>query len=269
MTTEYRIGTQGWSYADWVGPFYPEGTRTADWLEAYTTRFDTVELDTTFYRAPSAKMVQGWDQKTPPGFLFAAKFPRAITHDAGLSGVADETRAFLRAIEPLGAKLGPLLVQLPPQFQNRPAEAAALRQFVETLPAGFQYAVEFRHRSWLEPQTYALLAERGIAWCMIDLYYMPKVYEVTAPFTYVRWLGDRSKIDKVDHVQFDRRRELIDWAAVLKERVADKVTRVYAYVNNHYAGHSPANVRQLHLLLNGRLPEGSPSSETALLPGFE
>ncbi|HLZ68317.1 MAG TPA: DUF72 domain-containing protein [Dehalococcoidia bacterium] len=255
--TEYRIGTQGWSYQDWVGPFYPAGTPSSDWLEVYAQRFDTVELDTTFYRAPSPALVRGWDAKTPDGFLFAAKLPRAITHDAMLENPADELHHFLRSVEPLGAKLGPILAQLPPQFHRDAQTFATLRGFIETLPEGFQFAVEFRHRSWLRPEVYDLLRERGVAFCMIDLFYMPKTYEVTAPFTYVRWLGERSKVEKVDHVQIDRRRELIDWAAVLKERVVDKVQRVYAYVNNHYSGHSPANVRQLHLLLNGELPPGS------------
>lgn len=256
--TEYRIGTQGWSYQDWVGPFYREGARSPDWLELYAQQFDTVELDTTFYRAPGPKLVRGWDEKTPDGFLFAAKLPRAITHDAMLENSADELHHFLRSMEPLGEKLGPMLAQLPPQFHRDAQTFATLKQFVASLPDGFQFAIEFRHRSWLRPDVYALLAERGVAFCMVDLFYMPKVYEVTAPFAYVRWLGERSKIEQVDHVQIDRRRELIDWSAILKERVADKVSRVYAYVNNHYSGHSPANVRQLHLLLNGELPPGVP-----------
>jgi uncharacterized protein YecE (DUF72 family) len=153
-------------------------------------------------------------------------------------------------MQPLGPKLGPILVQLPPQFHCGPVELGALRGFLEILPKEFAFSIEFRHRSWLRPQVYELLRADGVAWCIIDLFYMPRTIEVTAPFSYVRWLGERSKIEKVDHVQIDRRRELIDWAAVLKERVEASVERIYAYVNNHYSGHSPANVRQLHLLLD-------------------
>lgn len=249
--SEFRIGTQGWSYQDWIGPFYPEGTQPSQFLECYAQHFDTVELDTTFYRTPSSTMVRGWDQKTPPGFLFAAKMPREITHDSGLVGSEAAVDQFVGAMERLGPKLGPMLAQLPPQFHRGPDEWAALKRFVGSLPAGFQFAIEFRHRSWLQEDTYALLREHGIAWCMVDLFYMPKVYEVTAPFSYVRWLGERSKIDKVDHVQIDRRPELVEWSRTLKQRAVAKVSRVYAYVNNHYSGHSPANVRQLQLLLNG------------------
>jgi uncharacterized protein YecE (DUF72 family) len=249
--TEYRIGTQGWSYKDWVGTFYPEGTQAGQYLETYAAHFDTVELDTTFYRTPSLSMVHGWDQKTPDGFIFASKLPREITHDRALFDVDAVLTGHVAVMECLGPKLGPMLAQLPPQFHRGPDEWATLKRFVTLLPPEFQFAIEFRHRSWLQEDTYDLLRENGVAWCSVDLFYMPKVHEVTAPFTYVRWLGERSKIEQVDRVQIDRRRELIDWSRILKERVSPKVTRVYAYVNNHYSGHSPANVRQLEILLKG------------------
>ena len=240
--TRIYLGTQGWSYRDWVGPFYPPGTTSREYLSRYARIFDAVELDTTFYGIPGRDRVEAWRSSTPDGFQFSAKVPRSITHDARLVNAQSEMVEFLRTMEELGEKLGPVLVQLPPDFtaQERPA----LTAFLGALPAGFAYAVEFRHRSWLTDETYDLLREREIAWTMIDLSYMPRHVEVTADFTYVRWLGNRRAIERVHEVQIDRRAELDAWAERLEE-VAKRVQRIYGFVNNHYSGHSPADVLYL------------------------
>jgi uncharacterized protein YecE (DUF72 family) len=241
---EIRIGTMGWSYQDWVGPFFPPGTRPASYLAEYARIFDCVELDTTFYAVPRDSAVRGWAENTPPNFRFAAKLPREITHERHLRDGEAVLHRFLEAMSPLGEKLGPILIQLPPDFHATDESREALTEFVRILPEEYQFAAEFRHRSWLEEETLDLLRQHGVAWTMIELYYMPRRFDVTSDFTYVRLLGDRRKIQRVDAVQIDRGKELQAWADLFGG-LSSEVQRAWVFVNNHYAGHSPTNVRQL------------------------
>ncbi|MBI2762074.1 MAG: DUF72 domain-containing protein [Chloroflexi bacterium] len=255
---EIRIGTMGWSYADWVGPFFSEGARPATYLSEYARHFDCVELDTTFYAVPRASAVRGWMENTPPGFRFAAKLPKEITHEQHLHDSAPVLHRFLDAMSPLGEKLGPVLVQLPPDFHATDDNRAALQEFVHVLPEEYHFAAEFRHRSWLTDDTLDLLRQHGVAWTIIDMYYMPKRLDITSDFTYVRLLGDRRKIQQVDHIQIDRTGDLQTWADAFG-RMSSEVTRAWVFVNNHYAGHSPQNVRQLRGMV-GLPPEATPSA---------
>jgi uncharacterized protein YecE (DUF72 family) len=161
-------------------------------------------------------------------------------------------------MEPLGQKLGPLLIQLPPDFKAD--EVGALRQFLERLPSGFRFAAEFRHRSWVNEDTFELLRQHGVAWTSIDLVYMPRRAEVTTDFAYVRWLGDRRKIQTMDAVQIDRTADLDAWAVALDD-VSKQVQRVYGFANNHYSGHSPADIRYLQRRL-GKADPGLPGQST-------
>ena len=243
------LGTQGWSYKDWVGSLYPPRTASRDYLAHYAEHFDAVELDTTFYGTPSADRIALWDRSTSGDFQFTAKTPRIVTHDRRLVDADDDFTEFMRVISGLGEKLGAVLIQLPPDFSV--AERPALESFIGRLPADFRFAVEFRHRSWLSEETYDLLRRHGLAWTMIDLVYMPKEVQCTANFTYVRWLGDRRRIQRVHATQIDRRADLEAWAEQL-EAVAHRVERMYGFVNNHYSGHSPADVRFLQERLGVR-----------------
>lgn len=247
------LGTQGWSYKDWVGSFYPPGTQPGDYLRLYSAVFGAVELDTTFYGTPSANKVDAWAAATPDHFQFTAKVPRAITHDRHLVDARTEMTEFIDAITRLGPKLGAILIQLPPDFKIE--ERPALEEFLAQLPSDIRFAAEFRHRSWLQESTYELLERHAVAWTMIDLHYMPTTIRVTAPFAYVRWLGDHRKVMRMNETQIDRRAELEHWSDEL-ERVAQKVERAYGFVNNHYSGHSPADVRTLRRLLG--LPDVPP-----------
>ncbi|MCC7104417.1 MAG: DUF72 domain-containing protein [Chloroflexi bacterium] len=244
MPAEVLLGTQGWSYPDWLGSFYPPGTKSSDFLRIYSQVFRTVELDTTFYGVPRPATVAGWRKNTPDTFRFAAKMPRLITHDKRLVDVRRDVEEFVAVVGQLEERLGPILAQFPPDFHRADVEQANLERFLDELPAGSAYAVEFRHRSWLEPKVYELLRERGIAWAVIDLHYMPRVLEQTADFTYLRWLGDRRAIERYDRIQIDRDAEDREWAETLKE-LSTKVRRLYGYYNNHYAGHSPESVRSM------------------------
>lgn len=255
MAAEFLLGTQGWSYPDWVGPFYPPGTRQPDFLPVYARAFRTVELDTTFYASPSPKTVEGWRRRSPDGFEFAAKLPQLITHEKRLRGAEGELTRFVEVMDLLGDKLGPLLAQLPPDFRYGEAEWEALNEFVEQLAPWRRWAIEFRHRSWAREDVLELLSERRVTWCINDLPYLPKRVEVTGDFAYLRWLGDHRKIEQFGTTQIDRSADYDFWAETLRE-LSGRVTRVYGYFNNHYAGHSPASVRELQRRLG--LPESAP-----------
>jgi len=131
MAAVIRIGTQGWNYQDWVGPFYPGGTRPADYLPIYSRAFDTVEVDSTFYAIPAASTVRAWAERTPPGFRFAVKMPQEVTHESRLRDEAGATELFFDRMRELGDKLGPVLLQLPPAFE--PSELPALVNYLGRL----------------------------------------------------------------------------------------------------------------------------------------
>lgn len=255
MPGAIRIGTQGWNYDAWVGPFYPENTRPADYLTVFARAFRTVEVDSTFYAVPPSKTVRGWAERTPDDFVFALKLPQQITHEKGLRGAEDETAEFFDRARELGHKLGPVLVQLGPEFG--PAELPALAGFLPALPRDVRVAVEFRHRGWIHDGVLALLAEHHVALALVDARWIPRrqmqalATRPTADFAYVRWMGPDRTIMDYSRIQVDRTREIESWAAVL-ESVADKVKTVYGYVNNHFAGHSPATARELQRLLGQR-----------------
>ena len=248
-----RLGTMGFSYKDWVGPFYPAGTAARSYLAEYARVFDTVELDTTFYASPPPSSVAHWGAVTPPGFLFTAKAPRSITHGEGLAGAGDALNAFLRAMAPLEEKLGPLLIQLPPQYHADRLDD--LKRFLPLLPAEFRFAIEFRHRSWLDEEVFDLLRRQNIALVSDDLFYMPRRLNVTADWIYIRWLGRRADVTKFDRVTVDRSGELEWWATAL-DGLPPEVGAAYGYFNNHFAGHSPASVNHFRRLLG--LPAGEP-----------
>lgn len=248
------LGTQGWSYPSWVGPFYPAGTGSKDYLDEYAKQFDTVELDTTFYAIPRRTTIEGWRERTPAGFRFAAKFPKVITHERELRECALEANAFVDAMEGLGDKLGPLLLQMPPGWSAAGLEDLA--SFLPQLPRGRQYVLEVRHRSWLAEGTFdrlkGLLERHGIALCLVQHAWMPATDTVTAPFVYIRWLGRREDIPdgEFGHVRINRDVQLDRWAEQVKGYQRAALT-VYGYFNNHYQGHSPASVRALQARLSG------------------
>ena len=246
------LGTQGFAYPAWVGPFYPPGTPSSAFLERYASQFDTVELDTTFYAIPRVSTIAGWRARTPEGFQFAAKFPKIITHEKGLVGCADETTAFLDNIAQLDRKLGPLLLQMPPAWSA--AGMDALTTYLASLPAHFRYVLEVRHLSWLRPDTLSklltLLQRQGVALCLVQQAGMPVLGEATAPFIYIRWLGRREDIpdDDFSHVRINRDIQLDRWAEQIRGHLKAGLT-VYGYFNNHYQGHSPASVRAMQMRL--------------------
>ena len=255
MTGAAHLGTQGWNYDAWVGPFYPDGTRPGDFLTLYARAFDTVEVDSTFYAIPPEKTVRGWAERTPANFKFALKLPQEITHERRLRDADDLVESFLERARALGAKLGPILIQLGPDYA--PTELPTLTKFLEKLPADLQFAVEFRQRAWITDAVLAMLAERRVACTLTDARWIPRKTMIalaarpTAGFAYLRWMGPNREIVDYSRIQHDRTRELEEWSeAVLM--LIQKVTAVYGYVNNHFAGHSPYSTRQLQRLIGQR-----------------
>ncbi|HLC05125.1 MAG TPA: DUF72 domain-containing protein [Anaerolineales bacterium] len=259
MTGELRLGTQGFAFDDWVGPFYPAGTPKSAYLEAYAEVFSTVEIDSTFYGAPRQSVVESWGRRSPEGFTFSAKFPRLITHDKKLARALGDTQAFVATMQTLGDKLGVLTLQFAYDFT--PDHSDRLDEFLGSLPKGPRYAVEVRNRGWLKPDLGEMLSHHNVALVLQDLHYMPKLDWITADFTVIRWLGRRKDIERFDRIQIDRSEVLTNWAERVRTFL-DNGLDIWGYFNNHFAGHSPASVRQFAEMLGVELRPASGSSRS-------
>lgn len=244
--------------------------RPADFLAHYAAQFPTVEADVTYYRVPGTGMVRGWDRKTPETFILSAKFPRAIVH-AGDSRRPDpekilvaetvwqETRMFLDAMDGLGHKCGPLVLQFPYFARSVFAEPmeflARLDRFLERLPGRFRYAVEVRNRNWIAEPLLEVLRRHGAALVLADLPYMPhpedlpgQINLLTADFAYIRLIGDRRAVEArtrtFDRIVIDRLPRLERWAGFIRH-LMERTGTVFVYANNHFAGHAPATIGRL------------------------
>lgn len=234
------VGTSGWSYSDWEGSVYAPGTPAGSRLAEYVKQYATVEIDSTFYGTPRRSTVERWRRVAPEGFLFAAKFPQEVTHERMLSDCREEAETFVRTMSELGDRLGPLLLQLPPSFTVE--GMGALEDFLSVLPDGFRYAVEVRHRSWLDSDLPKLLREHNAALTLVDYPRMPRLEGVTADFAYIRWLGDRREFPSDHtHSKKDRTDDLKWWSGVVDGFLEEGKT-VFAYANNHYQNHSPSTL---------------------------
>jgi uncharacterized protein YecE (DUF72 family) len=253
---ELRLGTSSWTADGWVGSFYPDNCKPADFLPFYAERFNTVEIDSTFYCVPTAKTVHQWREKTPNGFVFAAKLPQIITHQKVLIDAESDLKEFLGVMDNLGDKLGPLLLQFP-YFNHRKFRGLGffierLQPFLEGLPEGYQWAVEIRNKNWMSKKFYSVLRNRNVALALVNHPWMPLPKElfdtgdpVTADFTYIRWLGDRKGIEDQTTVWsktlVDRTGTLREWTNVIRQ-LQQRGLRIFAFANNHYAGFAPATV---------------------------
>jgi uncharacterized protein YecE (DUF72 family) len=264
---QVRIGTCGWSYQDWAGVFYPKGTAAGDFLSFYADHYPVVEVDSTFYRTPSRKMVEGWRDKTPDGFGFSLKVPQVLTHDKLLADCETELDEFLSAVRLLGDKLLCCCLQFgyfnKKAFANLDAFLERLDPFLTAWPDDVPVAVEIRNKNWLTAQFADCLRSRRATWVLSDQAWMPSpLYIVqkhdaaTGRFGYVRLLGDRNEVDrltkKLDHVVVDRQ-DQIDADAEAIKLLAKRVP-VLAFVNNHFAGYAPETVRELTERLKGEKP---------------
>ena len=236
----FYLGTSGWSYADWEGTLYPVGLPAASRLAEYAKHYATVEIDSTFYGTPRRSTIEKWREVVPEGFLFAAKFPRELTHERNLAGCEEPAETFVRTMALLDDRLGPLLLQLPPSFTVE--GMGVLEDFLVALPQGLRYAVEVRHKSWLGSDLPEMLREHGVALTLIDYPRMPRMEEATAGFVYIRWLGNRREFPSGHtHAKRDRTEDLLWWSERVG-RFLSEGREVFAYANNHYQNHSPSTL---------------------------
>lgn len=264
------VGTSSFSTADWCGAFYPERLPAHEFLAFYAKRLRTVEIDATWHAMPSARTVATWARRVPPRFVFSCKVPKEITHEKGLVGCEAEWTQFLRAMEALGEKRGPLLFQFPYVAKGRDANEwrtgddfrARLARFIPSLPDGWRYVVEVRNEKWVGAPLLDLLRGRAIAFALIDYYTMPgpealasRGDVLTAGFGYVRFLGNHRTMDEMvararqeegrtrdwDRLLVDRTEETRRWAGAIR-RWLSAAESFYVYFNNHFAGFAPGSL---------------------------
>lgn len=240
-----RFGCSGWDYQEWIGPFYRNASESK--LAAYAKVFDTAEINSTFYRAPSPGMVHGWARYTPDDFVFAAKVPQTVTHDRlcdVAKGADADLRSYCDLMRPLldEGKLGPLLLQLPPRLRF---DEARIHRFLDALPKDFAFALEPRNRSWLTLEAFDLLRSAGVGYTIVDEPLLPPDLHVTASFAYVRWHGHGDEPWYNYRYSDD---ELQGWVPRV-EQVASQAETVYGFFNNHFHGYAPENALRILRML--------------------
>jgi uncharacterized protein YecE (DUF72 family) len=241
-----HLGTIGWSYNFWKGTFYPAKTASKDYLGYYASQFNTVEVDSTFYRNPTEETVKNWKASTPEGFVFSLKFPQLITHIMMLRNCQPQTDAFLNRVELLGEKLGPLLLQFPPNFSAD--HFSDLADYLHKLPKGHRYVVEVRNKTWLTPEFFGLLRDNGVAMAWAETPLMAEIREFTGDFLYMRWEGDRKAVvGTLGKIEVDKTTDYGRWAEELKPYLAK--TEVYGYFAKYYSGFPPHDIASLAALL--------------------
>jgi uncharacterized protein YecE (DUF72 family) len=260
------LGTSSFTAKGWEGTFYPSTLRSRDFLSYYASRFQTVEIDSTFYGTPSPSTVIGWNEKTPPDFIFAVKVPQVVTHEKVLVNCDSEFEGFVKTMDILGPKLGPMVFQFPSfdrwKFPKQDSFLAVLAPFLKKLPADHRFVIEIRNKAWLDAGFADVLREHNVALALTDTSFVPRPWEmkekfdmITADFAYVRWLGDRHGIEKItqvwDKTVVDRTEDLKNWVQFVRQMVLSrKLRHIFLFANNHYAGFGPGTVKMFWDLWN-------------------
>lgn len=239
-----RIGTSGWSYRHWVGPFYPEGTSSADYLSYYAGRFAVTEVNNTFYSLPKPETFEEWRASTPDGFEFACKASRYITHMKKLKDPDQSVVKFFEAVETLGDKLGPILFQLPPNFH---INLGRLRALLEALPSGHRYAFEFRDGSWFDEPVFDLLDAHHAALVMYDLEGRLSALRATGKLVYIRLHGPLEEAYTGSYAD----NALQEWAARIRDWSGEG-RDVYCFFDNDDAGYAARDATRLQGFLAER-----------------
>ena len=238
------IGTSGWTYDGWRGPFYPEDVPKKDWLAWYATQFATTEINGSFYRTPSLAAVRNWRDRIPKDFLFAWKASKFITHWKRLGEKSDNSIALLETrLKALSPRVGAVLFQLPPQFRKNRERLAV---FLKMLPRCYPYAFEFRHASWYEDDILDLLREHDVSLCLSDHHDAPSPWEITARHVYVRGHGPDGRYK--DHYPD---KTLRAWARDIRKWKRQRKT-VFVYFDNDQKAAAPADAMRLKELVGKR-----------------
>ncbi len=251
MTRNLHVGCISWTYPDWLGSFYPQGTRSSDFLSLYSKVFDLVEIDSTFYRLPTATTVKHWREKTPDDFLFTVKLSKRITHDARFKEVRENLKSFESIIKNLENKLVCVMAQLPPNFKFEKG-FVSLSNFLDEIDPKLRYAIEFRDASWYRDETYDLLKQKKVSmvWSVLqgkeNIMMIQPV--VTTDFIYLRFMGQFGQYGKFDHIQEEKPAVLKTWADRLRA-VPESVTECYVLMSNHFEGFAPSTVNSFRKLM--------------------
>jgi uncharacterized protein YecE (DUF72 family) len=227
VTGRFFVGTSGFAYKEWIGPFYPPGTKSAGMLGYYAGQFGSVEVNYTFRRSPTASMMEGWSAQTPDGFVFALKANQGITHFARLKDTGERLGRFLEAVTPLGPRLGPVLFQCPPNLKYDPEVLDGFLADLAAAPGGHRYAMEFRHPSFDTDEVRAKLGAAGVAICVADTEEAPARFVHTGDFAYVRLRG----------TGYDEKK-LESWGSSFRSAV-DQGVDVYCYLKHEDSATGP------------------------------
>ncbi len=239
-----HIGTSGWNYQHWSGAFYPEDLPPREWLKYYSERFHTVEVNNSFYQLPEKSTFENWSEQTPGSFSFAVKANRYITHMKKLKDPRESLSNFLGNVRMLGDKLGPILFQLPPNWNFN---AERLDSFLDLLPDDLRYTFEFRDHSWITENTYSLLEEKEAAFCIYELAGYQSPIEVTSRLIYLRLHGPGEKYQgKYDH------NTLAGWAEQFVQW-SDEGREIYCYFDNDQLGYAALNAMEMQEILYARI----------------
>jgi uncharacterized protein YecE (DUF72 family) len=242
--TEIRIGTSGYHYKHWVGPYYPQTIKSSGMLAHYGNDFDTVELNNTFYQLPNESTFQAWRDNTPDEFLFAVKGSRFITHMIKLRDPQRGLGNFLPRAELLGKKLGPILWQLPPNWK---VNTERLESFLAELPRKHQYTFELRHESWMCEEVYDILRRYGAAFCIYELAGYQTPLQLTADWTYVRLHGPTRNKYQGSYSE----EQLAEWAARIRSW-SKMLSHIYVYFDNDDSAYAVDNALTLKRLVAGK-----------------
>jgi len=245
MIPKIHIGTSGWSYKDWLGVFYPENIKQSEYLSYYASKFNSVEVDSTFYAIPRKSTVENWFKITPDQFTFALKTPQIITHEKRLLDCEQEWNQFIEIAGLLKHKLGPIILQFDYKFKFT-EQIAVLDAFLSKYKNdNVKLCVEIRNKDWHKTDFYDMLRSHNVPLVLNDLYYMPRIIELTGEFAFIRLLGNRKQIpDDFTHVRVNRDKDL-DWWTDWIGKFLEKELEVWVYSNNRYQGHAPSTIDEL------------------------
>jgi len=241
-----RIGCSGWQYKHWRGDFYPADLPQTQWLEHYAERFDTVEINNTFYRLPDATTFAAWGRRAPRGFVYAVKASRFLTHMKKLKDPEEPLQLFFSRATRLARMFGPVLYQLPPRW---PVNLERFEHFLKALPRRRRHAIEFREPSWYNDDVFALMRKHRVALCLHDMAGSASGRRAIGPFVYARFHGAQKYSGSYSDAALEQ------WASWLGEQ-AKRGAPIYAYFNNDTGGHAPRDAVRLRERLDILLTRG-------------